>query len=86
MKLKACSIYDKRAQAYGPPMCYPTLGVAERSFSDAVNDAGTTLHKHPEDYQLYELGEFDTETGEYTQKPARVLCEAWQFKQDFTSV
>lgn len=37
--------------------------VALRMFADTCNDENTVLAKHPEDYELYELGDFDTDTG-----------------------
>jgi hypothetical protein len=36
-----------------------------RHFGDAVNDQSTMFNKHPEDYALYELGEYDDDTGQF---------------------
>lgn len=36
---------------------------AMRQFSDAVNDQQTRWNKHPEDYSLWYVGEFDTTKG-----------------------
>jgi hypothetical protein len=46
-------------------MFVPSVGVAIRSFSDEVNrkDPENQLHNHPDDFDLYELGEFDDNTG-----------------------
>lgn len=63
MKLFIVSIYDKRAANYGAPMAFPTLGVAERSFGESVNDPSNIMARHPEDFSMQHLGEFDTETG-----------------------
>ena len=38
--------------------------MAIRSFSDAVQDQDSAFNKHPEDYSLWEIGEFDDQTGE----------------------
>ena len=65
MKLVLCSVKDRAADAYGRPMFVPSVGVAIRSFSDEVNrsDTDNQLFNHPDDFDLYELGEFDDNTG-----------------------
>jgi hypothetical protein len=68
MKLILCSVKDRAADAYGRPMFVPSTGVAIRSFSDEVNrkDPDNQLHNHPDDFDLFEFGEFDDNTGEFT--------------------
>lgn len=80
MRQELCSIYDKRAQQYSPPMAFQTLGVAERAFHDAVHDTQSNIHKHPEDYQLYQIGHYDTDTAIMTQMAPHLICEATQLK------
>ena len=63
MKMKLVSVYDAKAQVFTPPMAFPTIGFAERSFVDAVNDPQSQYNKHPEDYTLFRVGEFDDQTG-----------------------
>jgi len=48
-------------------MFVPSVGVAIRSFSDEINraDAENQLHNHPDDFDLYEFGEFDDNTGSF---------------------
>jgi hypothetical protein len=67
MKLVLCSVKDRAADAFGRPMFVPSVGVAIRSFSDEVNrqDADNQLFNHPDDFDLYELGEFDDNTGQF---------------------
>lgn len=62
-KLKIYSIYDKKALAYTNPFYYHQKGQAIRALEDAVNDPQNPLSKHPEDFTLYELGEWDDTTG-----------------------
>jgi hypothetical protein len=68
MKLVLCTVKDRAADAFGRPMFVPSVGVAIRSFSDEVNrkDAENQLYNHPDDFDLYELGEFDDNTGLFT--------------------
>lgn len=65
---KIFSVYDKAAQAYLPPFFMPARGQAIRAFSDMVNSSDNQFGKHPEDYQLHELGEFNDDSGLITQK------------------
>ena len=58
------SIHDNKAEAYLPPFYLHNKNMAIRSFSDAVQDEASTFFKHPEDYSLWEIGEFDDQTGE----------------------
>ena len=58
------SIHDSKAQAYLPPFYLHNKNMAIRSFSDAVQDQTTAFYRHPEDYSLWEIGEFDDITGE----------------------
>nr|DAI03088.1 MAG TPA: DNA binding protein [Microviridae sp.] len=65
MKLHVMSVKDNAAQTFGRPFFMPSTGVALRSFTDEVNRAAedNQLYKHPEDFDLYQLGTFDDETG-----------------------
>lgn len=85
MILQVCTIYDKRAVNYGPPMCFQTLGIAERSFGDSVNDPNNIMYKHPDDFSLMHIGTFDTDTGTMKNEHGRILCEAAQLKQNLTN-
>jgi hypothetical protein len=65
MKQIICTVKDRAADAYGRPMFVPSAGVAIRSFSDEINrnNADNQLFNHPDDFDLYELGEFDDNNG-----------------------
>lgn len=68
MKLQLVSVYDAKAEVYSPPIAVPTLGMAERSFADEVNNPQSQYNKHPEDYTLFHLGEYDDATGVVTNR------------------
>jgi len=57
------SIYDTKAQAYLPPFFMATIGLGVRAFGDVLRDSSSPLSKHPRDYELYKVGEFDDSTG-----------------------
>ncbi len=56
MKYHIFAIYDAKALAYLPPFVLPEIGMALRVFSDMVNSPEHQFGKHPEDYNLYEIG------------------------------
>lgn len=65
MKLIAVAVRDRAMNAYMRPFFVPATGAAIRSFGDEINRAAddNPMHNHPDDYDLYELGTFDEETG-----------------------
>lgn len=69
MKLMAYSIFDKKAECYLNPFFARAPGEAHRIFSDACQrkEEGNLIAMHPEDYDLYQVGSFDTLVGEMLQ-------------------
>lgn len=63
MKTKMYAVYDAKVKAFNTPIHYRNAAEATRSFADACNDPKTTLCQHPEDYQFFEIGEYDDENG-----------------------
>lgn len=59
------SVRDSAAGGYGRPVIVASTGVAARSFSDEVNRGGedNAMNKHPSDFELYKIGEFDDVVG-----------------------
>lgn len=58
--------HDRAADAYSPPFVAPHNGVAIRGFTDAINDSRkeSDISRHPDDFDLYLVGEFNSHTGE----------------------
>lgn len=63
---KIYSIHDKKAEAYLPPFFLHSQGMAIRAFSDLVKQEKHPFHLHPEDYTLFEIGEYDDTSGRIT--------------------
>ncbi len=63
MIMKIFTIKDKKS-TYGQLFTELNQLVALRNFNEVCNDVNTMIYKHPEDYALYEIGEYDNETGE----------------------
>lgn len=53
------SIYDCKAEAYMAPQCFHTKGQCIRAFAELANDKSTNVGKYPEDFTLFEVGEYD---------------------------
>jgi len=66
MRLRCYSIFDRKALSYHMPYYAPTDNAAVRTLSDAVADTNNSLGRHPNDYVLYYVGDFDDQTGVYT--------------------
>ncbi|WNK12978.1 MAG: nonstructural protein [Microvirus sp.] len=61
--LKIFAVRDVKAEAYGALICVMTKGLASRAFVDACSDSRSPMAQYPSDYSLYELGEFDPNSG-----------------------
>ncbi len=59
MIIKLFTIYDSKADAYLAPIHMQTTGQALRAFQDTVLDPTHAFSKHPEDYSLFSVGQFD---------------------------
>lgn len=66
MTQKIYSIRDAKAEYFTQPFFKKTHGEAERDFTQLVNDDKSSIAQFPEDFDLYYLGDYDTETGKMT--------------------
>lgn len=76
MILHVCSIRDRAVDSFGSPICVPALGQAVRSFTDEVNRKSddNQLNRHPDDFDLYVLGTFNSDTGLFDCGVPRMIC------------
>lgn len=79
MKVKIFSILDAKTGAYMQPFFALAIGQAARMFGDNVNDTTSGMNKHPEDYVLYHIGEFDDNSGELTPTGPNYVNKALDF-------
>lgn len=63
MRMIAFAVYDRAACAYSAPFFQATRGLGERSFGEACADEKSQLSKTPGDFELFEVGSFDSEEG-----------------------
>jgi len=62
------SIYDSKAKAFLPPFFMPRAEMAQRAFSECANSDDHQFGKHPADYTLFHLGNWDDDTGVFAEK------------------
>lgn len=65
MILIAVAIRDQAVAAFNRPWFMSTRNAAIRAFGEACQDQNPQngLRNHPDDFALFELGEFDDQTG-----------------------
>lgn len=72
--MKMFSVYDKKAECFSQPFFMKATGLALRGFCDMINSGEKNQYSaHPEDFDLYELGTWDEETGVVEQYDIRKL-------------
>lgn len=67
---------DSASQAFGLPFFVPAVGLAVRAFTDEVNREGSEkdLARHPDDFELYQLGVFNDATGQFDADSPKLLA------------
>ena len=75
MKMVVFCVKDRATDAFGSPMFLAAVGQAVRTFSDEINRASddNQLYKHPDDFDLFELGTFETDDGSFDVFVPRLL-------------
>lgn len=73
MKLGIYSICDARVGFTGSLMADMNDASAMRNFENAVLQPNTIYSTHAKDYDLYRLGEYDTEDGTIVTHPKKLL-------------
>lgn len=63
MLLYAYSLYDSKALTYSPPFFTTAHGSAVRMVMDLAGDLNTSVGRHPSDYTLFCVGQWNDATG-----------------------
>jgi len=72
MKLKMTAVFDSKIGAYRAPQFFKFTGEALRAWETVCNDPDTQFAKYPADFTLFEIGEFDEITGEFSAHAAKI--------------
>lgn len=67
MKMIIIALKDRGADYFRPAAAIRTRGEAIRGMADEANNPQSQIGQHPTDYELWQIGEFDDQTGEITQ-------------------
>jgi hypothetical protein len=80
MKSMVFSVFDAKAGAFAQPFYSPTKGTALRAFMDCCADPNHAFCRHPSDYFLFRIAEFDDVSGVFDAvSPAEEVCKALDF-------
>ncbi len=82
MIIKMFSIFDAKTNVFSRPFYSLTTGEATRTFTDAVSDNNSMMNRHPEDYFLYEIGQYDDSNSELVSIPPQALGSASEYTQE----
>lgn len=87
--LKALALYDRVGEVFHTPMFMQNLGVAFRGLKDEIarGGEGNTLATHTGDFELYELGTYDQESGEFMPvgSAPRLICRLSELTANLAS-
>lgn len=82
MILKVFAVYDSKVESYLQPFFMQTKGQALRAWETSVNDESTMFCKHPADFTLFEIGEYDDSKGDLVSYSAKIpVGVALEFKR-----
>lgn len=82
MKQQCFSILDAKTGYFNVPYFSPTVASGRRAFQEVCRDENSLVHKYPDDFQLWHIGEFDDNDGHLTSfDPPGMLCKATEFIQ-----
>ncbi|AXL15295.1 nonstructural protein [Microviridae sp.] len=83
MILKIFAVYDSKVEGFANPFYAVTRGQAVRMFQDSLDDERSPFSKHPEDYSLFFLGQFNDANGVLDNATAiEKIISAIDFKQE----
>lgn len=75
MDLKLYAIYDKKTTEYGNPFCELNNLCAIRKLNTELKNPNSMLVQHKDDYTLYNIGFYDTQTGMTTSDIPPIFVE-----------
>lgn len=64
------SIYDSKSETFDRPFFSTNTATALREFTHVARNPSSTINQFATDYTLFELGEFNQSTAEFTAHPS----------------
>lgn len=81
MKLQIYSIHDSVAEAFLPPFFLPNNAMAIRTFASCINDDNHQFGRHPHDYTLFHLGDWDDQDAKASIIPCNAIGNGVEYVQ-----
>lgn len=78
---KFYAVYDSKLGFYGTPNSFVNDAEAIRAMNYVVMEEGTMLSRNPEDFHLYCVGSYNTDTGEIEPEAPRHVAHLLQLRQ-----
>ncbi len=72
LSLSVFSVFDSKVGAFLTPFFVANRAVALRSFMAACQDEASDFHRFAEDYTLFEIGLWESETGDFIPLDAKL--------------
>lgn len=77
------TIYDTKAKIYNKPFYIINDDVALRTALDLVNDQKSDVSKHPEDFIMYRIGQYEDTTAVFDlNEHADIICHFNQLSNE----
>jgi hypothetical protein len=73
------SIFDSKVNSFAPPFVATNDQEAIRMFKTSINYGESTLNMYPEDFDLFRLGSFNSESGTFDSQLEK-LCNCLSLK------
>jgi len=71
---KCYAVYDKKLFEYGKIVCARNDEHIRRIAVDTLVGSGSEYEKHPDDFDVYCVGSFNSESGELSVEPPHFVC------------
>lgn len=81
MNYKIYTVFDTKVGAYMTPWVSRSKGEAIRSITNELDNPNSILSKHPEDFVLFEIAEFDDQSAVVTPLTPTACGVAIEFKK-----
>lgn len=86
MRFFIVAIRDMVAEAYSVPQFVVNIGATVRGFGDEIrrpkpDGNPAALQDHPEDFNMYSLGEYDDSNGVFELHAAKLIAQGRDYKE-----
>jgi len=79
--MKLFSVHDKAVDSFAGVICLASDRDATEQFRVVCNQPDTAFYKHPADFTLFQIGTYNTDTGEITPMTPKLITNATSLKE-----